>query len=294
VSGIERAKQTWDTIDIDQVRSVAWLSVPEVSRDIWQRFSAGRGPVEVVADLLAERGRADGLAGAALVCGDMQSERMFFEHTPRVAFASVDGYDLSPVSLARYTPDGLEWRPHQVDCNELELPEAAFDLVVASHGAHHVQQLDGFFLQARRSLKPQGLMYMYEWIGPTFLQIPRRNRLFARVLLYALFPGRRTRTTHMGRRKGLRYLQDAPHEFDPSEACNSLRLYPAFDANFEPLTEYRHGGLTYPMFEGIAQNLPDDQRTRRRVEFVVRAEHWLTRRRLVHPLFVVAVGERRP
>jgi len=293
VSGIERARRTWDTIDIDRVRSVAWLSVDAVNDDIWHEFSEMRGPVVVVTDLLAERGRHEGLAGAALVCGDMQSERMFFEHTPRVSFRSVDGYDLSPVSLARYTPDGVEWRPHQLDCNELELPESTFDLVVASHGAHHVQNLDGLFGQARRSLKPGGLMYMYEWIGPTFLQIPRRNRLFARVLLYALFPGRRVRTTHIGRRKGIWYLQDAPRKFDPSEACNSPRLYPAYLANFVPLVEYRHGGLTYPMFEGIAQNLPDDERTRRRIRFVVRAEKWLTRRGLVLPLFVVAVGERR-
>lgn len=294
MSGIERARQTWDTIDISRVRSVAWLSVDTVSADIWHEFSQMRGPVAVVTDVLAERGRHDGLAGAALVCGDMQSERMFFEHTPRVTFRSVDGYDLSPVSLARYTPDGVEWRPHQLDCNELELPEAAFDLVVASHGAHHVQNLDRLFSQARRSLRPGGLMYMYEWIGPTYLQIPRRNRFFSRLLLLALFPGRRVRTTHMGRRKGIRYLQDAPHEFDPSEACNSLQLYPSFVANFVPLIEYRHGGLTYPMFEGIAQNLPDNERTRRRTRFVVRAEKWLTRHRLVHPLFVVAVGERRP
>ncbi|MFM7685858.1 MAG: class I SAM-dependent methyltransferase [Actinomycetota bacterium] len=294
MSGVERARRTWDTIDIDQVRSVAWLSVPAVSTDVWQEFSDARGPVAVVTDLLADRGFGGGLAGAALVCGDMQSERLFFEHTPRVTFRSVDGYDLSPVSLARYTPDGIEWRPHEVDCNQLELPEAAFDLVVASHGAHHVQNLDGLFREARRSLRPHGLMYMYEWIGPTYLQIPRRNRFFARVLLYTLFPGRRTRTTHMGRRKGWRYLQDAPHEFDPSEACNSLQLYPAYEANFLPLAEYRHGGLTYPMFEGISQNLPDTERIRRRTAFVVRVEKWLTRRRLVHPLFVVTVGERRP
>jgi SAM-dependent methyltransferase len=294
VSDIERAQQTWDSIDIDEVRSVAWLSVAAVSSDIWREFSQLRGPVAVVTDLLAERGRTDGLAGAALVCGDMQSERLFFEHTPRVSFRSVDGYDLSPVSLARYVPDGVEWRPHQVDCNEIELPSGAFDLVVASHGAHHVQNLHRLFSQARQSLAPGGLLYMYEWIGPTFLQIPRRNRWFARLLLWTLFPRRRLRTTHMGRRKGLRYLQDKPHEFDPSEACNSLQLYPAYEANFVPIAEYRHGGLTYPMFEGIAQNLPHDERTRRRTELVVRIEKWLTRRGLVHPLFVVAVGERRP
>jgi SAM-dependent methyltransferase len=294
MSDIERAQQTWDTIDIDAVRSVAWLGIHAVGNDIWQSFSEGKGPVVRTMELLAERRSGDQLVGAALVCGDMQSERMFFEHTPSVTFARVDGYDLSQASLDRYTPDGIEWRPHQVDCNSMVLPEGEYDLVVASHGAHHVMNLVGFFEQARRSLQPRGLLYMYEWIGPTYLQIPRRNRLFATVLLLALFPRRRTRTTHMGKVKGLRYLQDPPHEFDPSEACNSLALYPAFEANFTPLAEYRHGGITYPMFEGLAQNMAQDRSsTRRRLEFVVKAEKWLTRHKWIHPLFVVAVGERR-
>ncbi|MEY4340023.1 MAG: hypothetical protein RLZ14_1873 [Actinomycetota bacterium] len=293
MSDIERAQATWDTIDIAEVRSVAWLGVEAVNTDLWAEFSQGRGPVAVVTDLLAARRPHTDLDGAALVCGDMQSERLFFEHTPTVSFRKVAGYDLSPASLARYQPDGIEWEPHQVDCNQFELPPEAYDLVVASHGAHHVQNLEGFFAQARRSLRPGGLMYMYEWIGPTYLQIPRRNRLFATLLLLALFPSRRLRTTHTGRRKGLRYIQDPPSAFDPSEACNSLQLHPQFVANFTTIVEYRHGGLTYPMFEGIAQNLPRNERTERRTRFVVRAEKWLTRKRLVHPLFVVAVGERR-
>jgi SAM-dependent methyltransferase len=295
MSDIERAQHTWDTIDIDAVRSVAWLSIEAVGTDLWKEFSDGRGPVALTMDLLAARRPAEGLVGAALVCGDMQSERMFFEHTPRVSFTRVDGYDLSQASLDRYTPDGIEWRPHQVDCNQMTLPESEYDLVVASHGAHHVMNLTGFFAQARASLQPRGLFYMYEWIGPTYLQIPKRNRFFATLFLYALFPKRRTRTTHMGKVKGLRYIQDKPHEFDPSEACNSLALYPSYTQNFTPLAEYRHGGITYPMFEGLAQNMAQDQpRTRKRLEFVVKAEKWLTDHKWIHPLFVVAVGERRP
>ena len=202
---------------------------------------------------------------------------------------------LSQASLDRYTPDAIAWTPHKVDCNDLVLPAAAYDLVVASHGAHHVRALANFFAQARQSLQPGGLLYMYEWIGPTYLQIPRRNRVVATALLLALFPRRRTRRTHMGRVKGLRYMQDPPHSFDPSEACNSLELYREYRRNFDPIAEYRHGGLSYPMFEGIAQNFAQDQpRTRKRLELVVKIEKWLTEKKVIHPLFVVAVGQRTP
>ena len=40
---------------------------------------------------------------------------------------------------------------------------------------------------SRSSLQPRGLFYMYEWIGPTFLYVPRRNRLAAAIVLMSLF-----------------------------------------------------------------------------------------------------------
>jgi len=295
MSEIERAEQTWDEMDTTTVRSVAWLGVMAVTADIWGSFSAGRGPVAKVAELLVERGKVDDLVGAALVCGDMQSERSHFEHSPGVHFREVHGYDISQASLDRYTPDGIAWVPHKADCNRLDLPEEHFDLVVASHGAHHVMELDRLFAEARRSLRPRGLLYMYEWVGPPYLRIPRRNRAIAALLLLALFPRRRTRRTHMNRVKGLRWVLDgADPAIDPSEACNSLELYPAYRRHFEPVVEYFHGGLSYPMFEGIAQNFDQSRPgVRRRLAWAVRIERRLTAWGLVHPLFVVAVGERK-
>jgi SAM-dependent methyltransferase len=293
VSDLSLAEATWDTIDIAAVRSVAWLSVELVSADIWKTFSDGKGPFALVGEILRDR-RSDTaeLTGAALVCGDMESERHFFEDTSNVRFASVDGYDLSQVSLDRYVPNGIVWNPKKADCNELELPKNSYDLVVANHGAHHVMNLENLFAQAKAALRPHGVFYMYEWIGPTYLQLPRRNRFWATALLLLLFPKAATRTTHMGRTKGLKYLQDSPDAFDPSEACNSLSLHPEYQRNFRSIKEYAHGGITYPMFEGLAQNLNQSLRTTQlRISFAVKAERLLTRLRMIKPLFMVAVGE---
>ncbi|MGB8861572.1 MAG: class I SAM-dependent methyltransferase [Ilumatobacteraceae bacterium] len=292
-SQLSRAEATWDSMDVEVVRSVAFLALDCVSNDIWEHFSPGTGPIEFANRMLSNRrAGATSLIGAALVCGDMQSERSFFENMPYLPFSRVDGFDLSQASLDRYTPDGIDWHPHKADCNELELPDEAFDFVVASHGAHHIMNLENFFEQARRSMRPGGLFYMYEWIGPLGLQIPRRNRVFATLLLYTLFPRPSTRTTHMGRRKGLRYIQDPVDSFDPSEACNSLRLHPEYRRNFDSIAEYRHAGLSYPMFEGLAQNMDVSRRSvRMRLALTIKIERLLTRMKLVHPLFVVALGE---
>lgn len=299
MSEIEQAEQVWDDMDVVAVRSVAWLGVQAVSSDIWKGFSDGSGPVATVARLLGERHPGESgsrLVGAALVCGDMQSERMYFERTPHVSFRAVHGYDLSQASLDRYTPDGIEWNPHKVDCNELDLPADTFDLVVASHGAHHVMNLEGLFSQARRSLRAGGLFYMYEWIGPQYLYVPRRNRLAAAVVLTTLFPSRRIRRSHMGRVKGLRWIMyQADPAIDPSEACNSPELLAAYRRHFDPVAEYLHGSLSYPMFEGISQNFDQTKPwVRRRLEWAVAIDRVLTRRGWVHPLFAVAVGAPKP
>lgn len=292
-----RAAQTWDTMDPTEVRSVAWVSLQQVSDDLINSFAPGEGAVLLTHRLLADNRKATtGLTGGALVCGDMISEQGFFDQPwSNLTFDDVHGYDLSQVSLDRFSTTGFRWHPHLVDCNHLQLEPASFDLLVASHGAHHVADLDNLFGQARRGLKPGGLMWIYEWIGPTYLQIPRRNRVVATALLLALFPRRRTRTTHMGKVKGLRYIQDPPGSFDPSEACNSLQLRPRFEDNFEILREYQHGGLTYPMFEGTAPNMIQEQpRTRRRIAAVLAIEKVLTRLGIIHPLFTMAVGRARP
>jgi SAM-dependent methyltransferase len=293
MSKLAAAEATWDTMDLDQVRSVAWSSLEQVSGDVWHRFSGAESPAERVNRALAEaRFPTPLLTGAALVCGDMESERMWFEHGTHVQFGHVDGFDISAVSMERYHPDGVTFSGHQVDCNRLELAPDRYHLVVASHGAHHVENLGNLFYQANKSLKSGGLLYMYEWIGPEFLQIPRTNHAIASLLLYLLFP-REQRVTHMGQQKG-RWVQPGPDTFDPSEACNSTDLYPQFLRYFEPLTAVAHAGLTYPIFEGIAQNLDQsDPRTRKRIRLVLRLERLLTRARVIKPLFVVALGRKR-
>lgn len=296
MNDVAKSEQVWDQFDVVTGRAVSWLSLRTFSDDIQSHFSPDANSVFWVAQLLRERGRGDDLKGAALVCGDMESERPFFEHPTTVTFSEVHGYDLSQQSLNKYVPDGPKWFPHKVDCNLLELPRDQFDLVVVSHGAHHVMRIDHFFEEARASLRPGGLIYIYEWIGPEYLRIPRKNRLLSTVLLLALFPRRATRRTHMNKVKGVRWIMDpADPNVDPSEACNSLQLRRAFSERFSPLSEHLHGALTYPMFEGIGQNLDESKPSvRRRLRWVLVIERFLLARGWVHPLFVVAVAEARP
>jgi SAM-dependent methyltransferase len=292
---VERARETWDTIDIKKVRDVAWCSIPYFPQKVMARLTGAEQPTAYIHRLLRERlpDRHRHLRGAALVCGDMAAERGFFEPDDIVKFEHVDGYDLSPASLARYTPRGLSFRPTVMDCNCLTLERNQYDLLVGCHGIHHLYNLGNLFYQCHRALNDGGLLYLYEWIGPPYLQIPRRNHLLASLLLWTLFPSRRTRTNHLGQVKGS-WLQPGPEVFDPSEACNATELLPQMLKYFQPLRLVAHAGLTYPIFEGLAQNLdPDGWLNRVKFALVDRLETALTRVGLVKPLFLVAVAEKR-
>jgi len=291
---LQDARETWDNIDIDKVRNVGWLAISFFGRQMEIRLTENYQIT--LAYLLHQRYTPEELKqlkGLALVCGDMASERAYFEELPHIAFETVDGYDLSPESIKRFSTDKFKFIPHVMDVNDLVLAPEQFDLIACNHGIHHVYNLGGCFYQAHKSIKPKGMFVLNEWIGPPYLQIPLRNHIVASLLLFLLFPFRNTRLTHDGRVKGL-WLQYGPKAFDPSEACNAAELMPQLLKYFKVVRIVRYGGLGYPMFEGWGHKI--DERlfiNQVRIRIVYYLELILTKLRLIRPLFISAIVEKR-
>ena len=178
--------------------------------------------------------------------------------------------------------------------NAMALPQEVYDLAVGSHGLHHIDNLENCFTQLYRALKPTGLLYMYEWIGPEYLQLPRRNRIVATLFCYLLFPRKAQRTTHEGNVKGLRWLGHTKEQLDPSEACNSTVLLHECLQNFRVIHRFDHGGLTYPVLEGIGHKIDESQpRTRRKLRLLVALDRVLSRFNIIEPLFTILIAEKR-
>ncbi|MDA8908821.1 class I SAM-dependent methyltransferase [bacterium] len=291
---IQKAQDTWDTIDVEQVRNVSWLSISYFGRQVERGLTDNyRTPLAFLLSQRYSEEACQELKGLALVCGDMEAERGFFESLPNIRFSTVDGYDLSPESIKRYQPKGCEFRPHIMDANDIALEPNQFDLIVGCHGIHHIYNLGGMFYQTHKAIKPEGLFVLHEWVGPPYLQIPLRNHIIASFLLFVLFPSRRVRTTHMNRVKGV-WLQSRPQAFDPSEACNANELMPQLLKYFKPIRIVKYGALAYPMFEGIGHNIDEERPLNKlRIRIVFYIEQILIRLRIIRPLFVSAVVEKR-
>ena len=286
----------WDRIDVDVVRDVSWLAVSWVGQHYAWRFEPNRDTVGLInRHLVANYGeRSKNLRGLALVCGDMAAEKGYFETRDGVEYASITGIDLSGESLKRATDlmAGLPFHGLLADANRLDLDPGSLDFAVGLHGVHHIHNLGNAFFQLNQALAPDGLLFLYEWIGPPFLQIPRRNAFVTRLLL--LLFNTKQRTTHLGEKKGS-FLQYPPERFDPSEACNSDRLAPELEHHFEIIHQVRFGSLLYPLLDGNAPNVDMTKwSVGHRVRFALRVERVLTRLRLVRPLFCMTLAKPRP
>ena len=289
------ARDTWNTMDIQKVRDVSWTAIPTVNEYEYLRFGR-RATRQLYRRLLKSRypqSLWQNFQGAALVCGDMTGESHFFKNRKGLGFSHVDGYDLSGVSLARVQSQDFNFQAHEQDANDLILPSQRYHLIIGLHGIHHVYNLGGLFYQAHKGLDDKGILALDEWIGPPYLQIPLRNHIIASFLLLLLFPSRKLRTNHDGWIKGV-WLQYRPAAFDPSEACNSDEIVPQLKRYFKPLSWSAYGGLCYPMFEGLGHQLEDDRWTRWRLKFICLLEYGLTQLRIIRPLFLSAVLEKRP
>jgi SAM-dependent methyltransferase len=291
---LDQARKSWNEFDIDAVRSVSWLAIESIGAGV-HRFPPTGSVVSYIDRLLSDAfpDRRDQLKGAAIVCGDMEAERGIFEQVTSVAFREVDGFDLSDQSLERVRACAFRFNPKAMDCNDLVLEPETYDLIVAAHGIHHVFNVGGLFFQMNKALRPGGVLFIHEWIGPERLQIPRSNALLSRLLLQALF-SRRERTTHENRIKG-RFLQYGPDFFEPSEACNSTEIRRQLLKYFEIRSELAYGGLCYPMFEGLGRNFTGSRNSgESRIKVVVAIERWLTSSRLIEPLFLAGIYQKKP
>lgn len=291
------AKNTWDNMDIHKVRDVSWSSLETVKQQIGKDFKKEdlvEGLRNSICDAKDERYR-NTLKGAALICGDMESEKYFFCRKQQSSFVEVDGYDISEISLSRASQSEYLFNKHVIDCNNIILPRKRYNLIVASNGIHHVYNLYNLFFQSNTSLADDdSLFYMYEWIGPKYLQIPFTNKILSCLLLYLLFPNKRLRTTHLQKIKGIEFIQYNKDSFDPSEACNSEEILENYYEFFDPIYEKLHGGLLYPIFEGIAQNFDEKNNLIvLKIKIIIFLENILTKVKLVKPLFVLTYGKRK-
>lgn len=178
----------------------------------------------------------------SLGCGGGNLERALIDVG---AARAVDGLDVSPESIRlaeeMAAEAGMADRLHYAveDIDRVELAPAAYDVVIAKMALHHFTNLEHIFEQVARALKPEGLLLVNEFVGPsrfqwTDLQLELMNRMFAAL------PVANRRAAPFDRI--LRPELEDMKTLDPSESVRSAELVPLLEERFEIVERKPFGG----------------------------------------------------
>ncbi len=212
-----------------------WMNHPAVRARINRRVT-GRAelwPIAWLASAVPERipfGRA-----VSIGCGVGNLERSLAEL--RLA-EHVIGVDASPRAIEEARRLAAEAK--QTDVIEYAVADArAFlaaardlDAVLFHASLHHFDRLDELLGLARRALKPRGVLYLDEYVGPardewSWRDLVRWNALYRRL------PAALRRT---------RIVRRPINRQDPTEAIASSGILPAVEAHFRVLGRRDYGG----------------------------------------------------
>ena len=118
----------------------------------------------------------------------------------------------------------LEGLTYEVaDLNTAEFPKERYDAVYAHASLHHVFHLEHLLDQIKGTLKPGGLFFVQEYVGPSQMQFPQDHLYLADVFLKAI--PERYRRMRDGRMKqqAARLPLHMMNSSDPSEAIRAAR-----------------------------------------------------------------------
>ncbi|HEV7574006.1 MAG TPA: class I SAM-dependent methyltransferase [Thermoanaerobaculia bacterium] len=233
--------------------SHSWMAHPDVRHYI--NRSIGGQEADWPMDWFQRRYPGQTFANVLSIgCGSGALER---DLVRRGIATSVEAFDASPASidLARKlaADEGFSGAIHYsiADFNAVTLERSRFDLICFHQSLHHVEALEHLLLQVRRALKPGGMLYLDEFVGPsrTFWNeyTVRWYRAF-----YQTFP------------RSVRYFDQLAipiQKEDPSEAIRSSEILSRLLIGFS-IEEFRGygGNIMAVLFPNcVVEQLTDEQ-----------------------------------
>ena len=179
----------------------------------------------------------------------------------------IDAFDGSVTSLAmaaRLAADeGLlsRIRYFAADFNAPALPKRVYDLVLFQESAHHVSQLEKLFDAVLCALKPDGLLYMDEYVGPSRFEWNETM----------MEPYRRIYETIDPALRAWPKIDVPVMVADPSEAVRSSDIEPQLRVGFDVVQRRPYGGNLLSILYPALRSLPEDLRNR----LIEEEQRWL-------------------
>lgn len=240
-----------------------------------------------------------GAAGLSLGCGEGSTEREAIRLNICEHFT---GLDFAPAAISAAQSEaqkaGMSPRiAYQVaDLEHLSLTPASYDAIIASHSVHHLQNLEHVAAGLAAALKPNGLLVLNEYVGPSSYQWSDEVVKLMNDLL-AIIPKDKRRLADGTYRDALpRPTPEAVAAADPTECLRSQEIIPIFAQHFETIYQGDFGGtlLQFLLVDIIANFHEDNPSDRAMVDLLVYFERDLIQRGVLTSDFTLLVMKPRP
>lgn len=265
----------WDSLDRHTDLSEIWMSHPIVRRRINLRISGDQDLWPTVWLGRRLRDRLPLQRTASIGCGIGNFER---DVVGQGLVKQIVGVDASTACVAEATElarkAGIESRAayHCGDAREWLRSATALDAVFFHQSLHHFDRLDELLSLVASALRPDGVLYLDEYVGPARDEW-RLRHLLAHNLAYQLLP----RSVHRT------WLVRAPiNRQDPTEAINSSQILTSVEKHFDILERRDYGGnlvsVIYPNLRR-PNEFPASPRDEfdRAIDFLLDLEEWCLR-----------------
>ena len=252
----------WWSDPLSQGTGTQWVQVPGVLQNS-NRRATGDPTIDWInhsAGLLASFQKP--VRALSIGCGLGGIERLLRRRDYCQLIHGVDVAD-GAIESARKSVEAeeLDGLTYEVaDLNTAEFPPETYDAVYAHAALHHVFHLEHLLDQIKRTLKPGGLFVLYEYIGPSQMQFPRRDLELADTFLKVIPERYRKLRTQEGiKKEAFRSSLDAMNTSDPSEGIRASEIVPLVASRFE-VKHFRYlgGTLLLLIFNEIAGNFKED------------------------------------
>ncbi|HPA51408.1 MAG TPA: methyltransferase domain-containing protein [Thermoanaerobaculia bacterium] len=236
-----------------------WTELAQVQEVINERIS-GEAHVNPYLHFMRRHlaGRLPVARALTIGCGTGELERGLFRHGFAIEH---DGFDIAPEAvrgaIAAAKAEGCRGIRYSVaDANALLLEPDSYDVVFGVHSIHHVERLENAFEQIALALKPDGLLFLNEFVGPSRFQWSRRQLEVIDGVL-RLLPERFLRSRVRGtiKKRAPRPSVRRMLATDPSEAVRSDEILALVDGWFDVVEVRPYGGtVLHPLLDEIAGN----------------------------------------
>ena len=106
--------------------------------------------------------------GLSLACGNGRAERSVLQRGICNKFHGIDIADEALAKAKKIAKEqNLDIVYRQGDLNSIELPANTYDLVITQNCLHHVLQLEYLAEEIAKSMTPNGVLWIHDYIGET-------------------------------------------------------------------------------------------------------------------------------